>query len=126
MAFPKHGDSGDEVGYLQFQLENLGYDVGTVDNSYGDKTAVALAKFVKAYNGKVVDGKRVTSAIQVYLDVSMIRKFGPTTYQSIFDRLQKLEKAMEAMSAAPAPVPGAGGLTLPLGVRLIGTLEVDK
>lgn len=74
--FPRYGEEHDGVGYLQYQLENLGFDVGNVDNDYGDKTAAALSKFVAAYNGGKVDGKRVTPAIKIYLDVSMTRKFG--------------------------------------------------
>ena len=74
--FPRYGENHDGVGYVQFQLENLGYDVGIVDNDYRDKTALALSKFVLAYNGQNVDGKRVTPAIKIYLDVSMNRKFG--------------------------------------------------
>src|SRR5688500_4635047 len=74
--FPRYGENHDGVGYLQFQLKNLGHDVGTVDNDYGDRTVQALKAFVQAYNGQTVDGKRVTPAIKIYLDVSMTRKFG--------------------------------------------------
>lgn len=74
--FPRYGEDHDGVGYVQYQLENLGHDVGKVDNDYGPATAKALAAFVKAYNGSTVDGKRVTPAIKIYLDVSMMRKFG--------------------------------------------------
>ena len=77
--FPQYGEQHNGVGYVQYQLENLGHDVGTVDNDYGDKTVAALKAFVKAYNGSTVDGKKVTPAIKIYLDVSMMRKFGAST-----------------------------------------------
>lgn len=116
--FPRHGEDHDGVGYLQYQLENLGYDVGTVDNDYGDKTAAALAKFVKAYNGKVVDGKRVTPAIKIYLDASWSRKFGKDApdLKPILDRLAKAEAALKALPAGGS----GGGLVLPASVTLSG------
>lgn len=74
--FPRYGEQHDGVEYLQFQLHNLGYDVGTVDGDYGDKTAVALAKFVKDYNGKVTDGKRLAPAFKIYIDAKWPLRFG--------------------------------------------------
>lgn len=74
--FPRYGEDHDGVEYLQFQLHNLGYDVGTVDGEYGDKTAAALAKFVKDYNGKATDGKRLTPAFKIYIDAKWPLRFG--------------------------------------------------
>lgn len=110
--FPRYGEEHDGVAYVQFQLENLGYDVGTVDGGYGDKTAVALAKFVKGYNGNVVDGKRVTPAIRIYLDAAWSRKFGGGT-------------PGPRGPAGPAGAPGAPG-KLPAAIRLTGTATVEE
>lgn len=118
--FPRYGEQHDGVGYLQYQLENLGYDVGTVDSDYGDGTAKALARFVKAYNGTVVDGKRVTPPIKIYLEAAWSRKFDAGTDPKLLTRLAELEKKLAALPTQPAP--GSGGLTLPAEVHIVGTL----
>lgn len=74
--FTKYKASGDVVRYLQYRLHNLGYDVGTVDGDYGDKTAAALAAAVKAFNAKVIDGKTYGPAETIYLDILWTRKYG--------------------------------------------------
>lgn len=52
----KKGDKGDQVLSLQKMLKAAGYDVGTPDGDYGNKTYLAVVAFQKA-NGLVQDGK---------------------------------------------------------------------
>lgn len=119
--FPQHGEDHNGVGYVQYQLENLGYDVGTVDNDYGDKTAAALAKFVKAYNGQTVDGRKVTPAIKIYLDVSMMRKFGKPGPQGAPGKDGAPGAKGEKGDKGDKGDPG----TLPATVRLEGTATIS-
>ena len=49
------GDSGEEVRQLQKDLNALGYDCGTADGIYGQKTAAAVEKLQKA-TGLAADG----------------------------------------------------------------------
>ena len=49
------GDSGEEVKQLQKDLNTLGYDCGTADGIYGEKTAAAVEKLQKA-TGLAADG----------------------------------------------------------------------
>lgn len=44
----KKGDSGEEVRFWQYLLNDLGYSVGTVDGDYGDKTEAAVNAYRKA------------------------------------------------------------------------------
>lgn len=44
----KKGDTGEEVRYWQYLLNDLGYSVGTVDGDYGDKTEAAVNAHRKA------------------------------------------------------------------------------
>ncbi|OZV74761.1 hypothetical protein CA850_29735 [Micromonospora echinospora] len=74
--FCAFGDKGEHVKYLQYRLHNLGFDVGTVDGSYGAKTASALAAAVRAHNGRATDGKRFGAAEAIYLDVLWSRRYG--------------------------------------------------
>ena len=39
------GDVGDDIIAIQTQLNNLGYEAGTADGSFGQQTAVAVSKF---------------------------------------------------------------------------------
>ena len=50
-----YGDKGDEVRQLQEDLKKLGYQIGTVDGSFGAYTENAVRKFQKK-NGLKVDG----------------------------------------------------------------------
>lgn len=50
-----NGDAGPEVSALQQQLHDLGFDPGTVDGQFGDKTEAALKKF-QASKGLPDDG----------------------------------------------------------------------
>lgn len=43
------GDKKQDVGYYQYILDDLGYDVGEVDNHYGDQTEKAVNAFRKAH-----------------------------------------------------------------------------
>lgn len=43
----KLGDSGSEVEQLQNQLKQLGFDIGTVDGQFGQKTKLAVEEFQK-------------------------------------------------------------------------------
>lgn len=54
-AILKQGSSGEQVKYLQMDLNGLNYSVGTVDGSYGSKTTSAVRNFQSA-NGLSVDG----------------------------------------------------------------------
>lgn len=111
--FPRYGENHDGVEYMQFQLENLGYDVGTVDGDYGDKTAVALAQFVAAYTDNKVktDGKRLTPTFKIYLDATWSRKFGKDDFKPLTDRLTSLENTVKAL-------PTSDGLQFPMTVVL--------
>lgn len=51
----KQGSKGDKVKELQTQLNNLGYNCGTVDGIFGAKTLEAVKNFQKT-NGLTVDG----------------------------------------------------------------------
>lgn len=56
----KRGCKGDDVKWLQFELKNLGFDVGNIDGIYGAKTE----KSVKQFQEKVfVDGIAGTKTI---------------------------------------------------------------
>ncbi|HWR40280.1 MAG TPA: NlpC/P60 family protein [Patescibacteria group bacterium] len=39
------GDVGDEIAAIQIQLNNLGYDTGAADGTFGERTAVAVSSF---------------------------------------------------------------------------------
>lgn len=49
MRFPREGDSGEVVKFWQFKLEDLGYDLGTVDGVYGPKTTAAVNAHRKSH-----------------------------------------------------------------------------
>ena len=51
----RQGSRGDQVKQLQEWLNQLGYDCGTVDGIYGEKTAKAVKKF-QGDNGLSIDG----------------------------------------------------------------------
>lgn len=56
----KRGSRGEQVKWLQFELKNLGFDVGNIDGIYGAKTE----KSVKQFQEKVfVDGIAGTKTI---------------------------------------------------------------
>jgi len=63
----REGDNGDAVGVIQKRLVALGYNV-TVDNDFGNSTAMAVMKFQKEH-GLEVDGL-----------------VGSTTYQALVGR----------------------------------------
>ncbi len=50
----KNGTKGTETGIVQFKLNSLGYNCGTVDGDCGSKTVNAIKQFQKA-KGLVVD-----------------------------------------------------------------------
>lgn len=52
----KYGDKGDSVRTLQKWLNNHGYNCGSVDGKFGDKTLNAVKKFQKKH-GLNVDGE---------------------------------------------------------------------
>ncbi|MDE6663569.1 MAG: peptidoglycan-binding protein [Lachnospiraceae bacterium] len=54
-ATVRYGSRGADVTYLQQQLNAKGYNVGSVDGIYGNKTLAAVKVF-QADNGLVVDG----------------------------------------------------------------------
>lgn len=54
-SYLEKGDSGDAVEELQTLLNKLGYNVGTVDGEFGDKTDAQVRKF-QSDNGLSVDG----------------------------------------------------------------------
>jgi peptidoglycan hydrolase-like protein with peptidoglycan-binding domain len=43
------GDQSEDVRFLQYALADLGYDVGTPDGNYGDKTDTAVKAHQKAH-----------------------------------------------------------------------------
>lgn len=51
----KSGSNGTETGIVQFKLNSLGYNCGTVDCDCGSKTVNAIKQFQKA-KGLTVDG----------------------------------------------------------------------
>lgn len=53
--YMQNGDSGEEVRQLQKNLNALGYNCGTADGIYGDKTETAVEKLQKD-NGLPADG----------------------------------------------------------------------
>ena len=55
VATLKKGSTGAAVKQLQTDLKTLGYDVGTVDGTYGTKTVTAVKAFQKDH-GLTVDG----------------------------------------------------------------------
>ncbi|MDG4784364.1 hypothetical protein O7626_41120 [Micromonospora sp. WMMD1102] len=74
--FCQYGQRGAAVKLLQYRLHNLGHSPGDIDSTYGDKTAVALAAAVRAYNGAVTDGRTYGPEQMIYLDVMWSRKYG--------------------------------------------------
>lgn len=51
----RKGSKGDGVKWLQWQLDHLGYDCGTIDGDFGSKTVAAVKAFQKA-KGLAKDG----------------------------------------------------------------------
>lgn len=51
----KLNDSGSDVEQLQSQLNKLGFNCGTVDGTFGQKTKSAVEEFQKS-KGLSVDG----------------------------------------------------------------------
>ena len=52
----KKGSTGEGVKWLQWQLNYLGFDCGTIDGDFGTKTDTAVRAFQKA-KGLTKDGK---------------------------------------------------------------------
>lgn len=53
----KRGDKGDDVKWVQYQLQRAGLNVGYVDGIFGTKTYTAVTIFQKGKNGKLaIDG----------------------------------------------------------------------
>lgn len=76
--FCTYGENGPHVTYLQYRLENLGYDVGTIDGGYGDKTSAALLKACKAQFSKYGgNGKSYSAVEMIYLDALWTKRFAP-------------------------------------------------
>lgn len=59
----KSGDDGASVRLLQSKLKGYGFYTGTVDGSYGQKTADAVSAF-QAANGLKADGKAGNTTLQ--------------------------------------------------------------
>lgn len=78
--FCRHGDTGEHVRRLQYQLGNVSPTikglVGAVDGEYGNATASGLAALVKLHNGRTVDGRNYGAAESIYLDFQLTRKWG--------------------------------------------------
>lgn len=119
--FCRFGDSGDAVKFLQYQLHNLGFKLGTVDGSYGAATASALAAAIKAFNNQAVDGKTYGPAQMIYVSIMWIRKYGAAGVPG---------PQGPAGPAGPAGPPGAPGSVGPPGApgkdgTLTGVLTVE-
>ena len=52
------GSKGDYVRWLQYELNNLGYNTGGIDGDYGSKTYNAVKSYQRSQRSKglVVDG----------------------------------------------------------------------
>ncbi|MEU4777460.1 hypothetical protein [Micromonospora sp. NPDC023633] len=78
--FCRHGDTGEHVRRLQYQLGNVNAEikklVGAVDGRYGDATARGLATLVKLHNGRTVDGRNYGATESIYLDFQLAKKWG--------------------------------------------------
>lgn len=74
--FTKYGEQGPKVEFLQLRLNNLGFDVGTVDGDYGDKTKTALGAALKQA-GSGADPAYYGPAATITLDGMWAKKFGP-------------------------------------------------
>lgn len=84
----KKGSTGNAVKTLQNNLNLLGYNCGTADGIFGDKTVVAVKNFQKA-NKLAIDGivgKNTQSAIEKALKVA--EKGITVTYQ-VWDNVKK-------------------------------------
>ena len=55
----KKGDSGEQVKFWQYVLQELGYDVGTVDGDYGPKMETAVNQS-RADNGVTGTNPQIT------------------------------------------------------------------
>jgi hypothetical protein len=77
--FCKYGDRGEAVRLLQYQLHNLGFNLGAAgaDGKYGDTTAKALTAAIKSFNGSTVDGKTYGAAQAIFISVLWVRRWAP-------------------------------------------------
>lgn len=90
----KKGDNNQDVGYFQYILADLGYDVGTVDNHYGDKTEAAVNAFRAAH------GQGKATAISAWSAKVML-----------------VDLILEYAKAGPKGATGATGATGPAGPK---------
>jgi len=117
--FASYGDEGPHVRYLQYRLSNLTPTikalVGTVDGSYGPKTAAGVAAMVELHNGNKVDGKTYGPVEMIYLDVQWVKRWAPAA-QPV--DLRPVEARLKALEDRPAG-------SLPDSIKVSGTLSVQ-
>lgn len=72
-VFVKHGDTGEEVKYVQLLLKEAGESLPKygADKDYGDETAEAITSFWKKQTGKDYDGQRVTAWVLLKLHAAV-------------------------------------------------------
>lgn len=68
------GDKGEEVKGLQYMLRRAGFDPGTADGDYGNKTANAVLKMRQAQGSSAKDGNKITGAAYDQLMYALITK----------------------------------------------------
>jgi peptidoglycan hydrolase-like protein with peptidoglycan-binding domain len=73
-AILKRGDSGPAVTDLQKHLMNAGYNIGTPDGDFGQKTYDAVIAFQKA-SGLVIDGKVGPKTMGLLCDAEKSHKY---------------------------------------------------
>lgn len=112
------GNASPEVGKLQQQLKELGYDVGKVDSKFGEKTEAALKKFQEA-NGIKPDGvlgvktrEKLTAATKAANDKvledavnSAANKVSPDASKAAAQAAADKNKALETYGDKAKPAP---------------------
>jgi hypothetical protein len=105
--YVRHGDTGQGVYRLQFRLNRLGFDAGTADGKYGDKTAAALVAFEKSVNKNYTgDGRYANGAVWTRLDDARSR--------------QLIQEALRGFTPPPGPAPTVDY------ARLAGAVDVAQ
>lgn len=125
-----NGSSGTEVKQLQEKLVSLGYDIGTVDGIYGNKTENAVMKF-QENNGLSVDGKVGNVTWAHLFDDSLNNNSEdiiPSDYKNFYDSIRKslykklTEKQVQNIDKILNVLSKQSSLTIPEKAYMLATI----